>query len=51
MRNRVNKGTLVYSTNSLRQITSKRLVIKVVYNYKNGIIKEKTIDVRRSIEE
>lgn len=51
MRNRVNKGTLVCSTNPLRKITSKRLIIEVVYNFRNGIIKEKTIDIRKSIEE
>lgn len=51
MRPRIRKGTLVGSTNPLRKITSKRLIIEVVYNFRKGIVKEKTIDVRTSLEQ
>lgn len=51
MRRRINKGTLVGSTNPLRRIVSKRLVVEVLYNFRHGIVKEKTIDVRSSIEQ
>ena len=51
MRRRIYKGTLVGSTNPLRKITSRRLVVEVLYNFRHGIVKEKTIDVRTSIEQ
>jgi len=51
MRIRINKGTLVASTNPLRNITSKRLIIKVIYNFKYGIIKEKIKEIRETIEQ
>jgi hypothetical protein len=51
MRRRINKGTLVGSTNPLRRIVSKRLVVEVLYNFRNGVVKEKVIDVREKIEQ
>lgn len=51
MRRRIFKGTLVGSTNPLRKIKAKRLVIEVLYNFRHGIVTEKTIDVRTSIEQ
>jgi len=51
MRPRLRKGTLVGSTNPLRKIKSKRLIVEVIYNFRNGIIREKTIDVRETIEQ
>lgn len=51
MRPRVNKGTLVASTNPHRRILSKRLIIEVIYNFRNGIVREKTIDVRQTINQ
>lgn len=51
MRRRIYKGTLVGSTNPLRKIISRRLVVEVLYNFRHGIVKEKTIDVRSSIEQ
>lgn len=51
MRRRIYKGTLVGSTNPLKTIKAKRLVIEVLYNFRHGIVKEKTIDVRTSIEQ
>lgn len=51
MRRRIYKGTLVGSTNPLRKIVSRRLVVEVLYNFRHGIVKERTIDVRSSIEQ
>ena len=51
MRRRIQKGTLVGSTNPLRKIKAKRLVVEVLYNFRHGIVRERTIDVRESIEQ
>lgn len=51
MRPRVNKGVLVGSTNPHRRIISKRLIIEVIYNFRTGIIREKTIDIRQTINQ
>lgn len=51
MRPRVNKGTLVCSTNPFRHIKSKRLIVKVLYNFRKGIVKERIIDVRERLEQ
>lgn len=51
MKPRINKGTLVASTNSYRHILSRRLIIEVIYNFRHGIVKERTIDIRKSIEQ
>lgn len=51
MRARVNRGTLVASTDNYRHILSKRLIIEVIYNFRTGIIREKTIDIRQTINQ
>lgn len=51
MRRRIYKGTLVGSTNPLRKIKARRLIVEVLYNFRYGIVTEKTIDVRQSIEQ
>ena len=51
MRPRVNKGTLVGSTNPHRRIISKRLIIEVIYSFRKGIVRERTIDVRQTINQ
>jgi hypothetical protein len=51
MRRRILKGTLVGSTNPLRKIKAKRLIVEVLYNFRNGTVREKVIDVRTSIEQ
>lgn len=51
MRKRISKGTLVASTNPLNKIKSKRLIIEVIYNFKKGVIKERAIDVRETINQ
>jgi hypothetical protein len=51
MRNRINRGTLVGSTNVYKAIKAKRLIVEVLYNFRKGVVKEKTIDVRKSIEQ
>ena len=51
MRRRIQKGTLVGSTNPLRKIKSKRLVVEVLYNFRHVIIREKTIEIRQTINQ
>lgn len=51
MRPRINKGTLVGSTDKLRAIRAKRLIIEVVWNFRRGIISEKIIGVRQAINQ
>lgn len=51
MRKRINRGTLVGSTNKYNAIRAKRLIIEVLYNFKSGVIKEKIINVRKSLEQ
>jgi hypothetical protein len=51
MRRRIQKGTLVASTNPLRKIKAKRLVVEVLYNFRHGIIREKTVSLRETIEQ
>jgi hypothetical protein len=51
MRRRIYKGTLVGSTNPLRKIKARRLIVEVLYNFRYGIVTEKTIDVRQNIEQ
>jgi hypothetical protein len=51
MRRRIQKGTLVGSTNPLRKIKAKRLVVEVLYNFRNGIVREKTIEIRQTINQ
>lgn len=51
MRPRIKKGILVASTNTYRYIISKRLIIEVTYSFKKGIVREKTIDIRQTINQ
>ena len=51
-RKRIQKGTLVASTNVLRSIKARRLIVKVVYNYlSHSIISEKVCGIRTSFEQ
>ena len=51
MRPRITRGTFVGSTNPLRRIVSRRLVVEVLYNFRHGIVKEKVVNVRTSIKQ
>ena len=51
MRRRIQKGTLVGSTDRFRAIKSRRMIVEVLYNFRYGIVRERTIDVRESIEQ
>ena len=51
VRRRVLKGTLVASTNKFTAIRARRLIVEVLYNFRNGVVKEKVIDVREKIEQ
>jgi hypothetical protein len=51
MRRRIKKGVLVASTDRLRYIKSKRLIVEVIYNFRYGIISERTIDIRQTINQ
>jgi hypothetical protein len=46
MRKRITPASLEYSTNTLRNITSKRLIIKVMLSDNYKIISEKIIGIR-----
>ena len=50
-RKRIKTGTLVASTDRFRYIKAKRLIVEVIYNFRSGIIRERTIDVRTKIEQ
>jgi hypothetical protein len=49
MRKRIKKGTLVGSTNTLKSIKCKRLIIEVSYNFRKGVVKEKIINIRETL--
>ena len=49
MRKRIKTGTLVGSTNTMMHILSKRLVVKVIYTNKLGVISRKLNDIRQSL--
>lgn len=51
MRRRILKGTLVASTNNFTAIRARRLIVEVLYNFRNGVVKEKIVDVRERIEQ
>ena len=51
MRRRIFKGTLVASTDKLKHIKAKRLVVEVLYNFRHGIVREKTVSLRQTIEQ
>ena len=49
MRPRISRGTLVGSTNTYRHTLSKRLIVEVIYTFRRGIIREKTIEIRQTL--
>lgn len=49
MRARLNRGTLVASTDRFRAIKAKRLIIEVLYSFRKGIVRERIINVRQTI--
>jgi hypothetical protein len=51
MRRRIYKGTLVGSTDRFREIKSRKMIVEVLYSFRRGIVIEKTIDVRHTIEQ
>jgi len=51
MRPRITRGTLVGSTNPLNRIKARRLIVEVLYNFRNGVVKERTVGVRDRIEQ
>lgn len=51
MRPRITRGTLVGSTNPLNCIKAKRLIVEVLYNFRTGVVKERTVGVRQKIEQ
>ena len=51
MRTRIYKGTLVGSTDKFRAIKSRRMIVEVLYSFRKGIVIEKTIDIRQTIEQ
>jgi hypothetical protein len=51
MRPRIARGTLVGSTNPLNRIKARRLIVEVLYNFRNGVVRERTLGVRETIEQ
>ena len=51
MRPRIARGTLVGSTNPLNRIKARRLIVEVLYNFRNGVVKERTVGVSDRIEQ
>lgn len=51
MRPRIARGTLVDSTNPLNRIKARRLIVEVLYNFRTGVVKERTLGVRQTIEQ
>lgn len=51
MRPRIAKGTLVGSTNPLNRIKARRLIVEVLYNFRTGVVRERTLGVRDKIEQ
>jgi hypothetical protein len=51
MRPRITRGTFVGSTNKFKAIKAKRMIIEVLYNFRNGVVKERIVDVRKTIEQ
>jgi len=51
MRPRISKGTLVGSTNTYRHTLSKRLIVEVIYTFRRGIIRERTIEIRQTLNQ
>ena len=51
MRPRISRGTLVGSTNTYRHTLSKRLIVEVIYTFRKGIIRERTIEIRQTLNQ
>lgn len=51
MRPRISRGTLVGSTNPLNRIKARRLIVEVLYNFRTGVVRERTLGVRDKIEQ
>ena len=51
MRPRIARGTLVGSTNPLNRINARRMIIEVLYNFRTGVVKERNVGVRETIEQ
>jgi hypothetical protein len=51
MRPRITRGTFVGSTNKFKAIKAKRMIIEVLYNFRNGVVKERIINVRERLEQ
>ena len=51
MRPRIARGILVGSTNPLNRIKARRLIVEVLYNFRKGVVKERTLGVRDRIEQ
>lgn len=51
MRPRIARGTLVGSTNPLNRIKARRLIVEVLYNFRTGVVRERTLGVREKIEQ
>jgi hypothetical protein len=51
MRPRITRGTFVGSTNKFKAIKAKRMIIEVLYNFRNGVVKEKLENVRETLEQ
>jgi hypothetical protein len=51
MRRRILKGTLVASTNNFTAIKARRLIVEVLYNFRNGVVRERVVDVRETIQQ
>jgi hypothetical protein len=51
MRPRIARGTLVGSTNPLNRIKARRMIIEVLYNFRTGVVKERKVGVRETIEQ
>lgn len=49
MRPRVKSGTLVCSTDPIRYILSKRLIVEVKYTFKRGVVNEKVREIRQTL--
>jgi len=51
MRPRIQRGTLVASTNSYRRILSKRLIVEVLYTFRRGVVSEEIKEFRQTINQ
>jgi hypothetical protein len=42
---------MVASTNNFTAIRAKRLIVEVLYNFRNGVVRERVVDVRETIQQ